>query len=57
MEGQGEGVRWYLVFPVSFRDLGLVLQDRGVVVDRTDIFRWIQAYAVESESGSGRICR
>ena len=49
MEGQGEGVRWYLMFPVSYRDLALMLLDRGVEVDHTTIFRWIQAYAVELE--------
>jgi IS6 family transposase len=30
MEGQGEGVPWYLMFPISYRDLELMLQDRGV---------------------------
>jgi transposase, IS6 family len=49
MEGQGEGVRWYLKFPVSYRDLELMLLDRGVEVDHTTIFRWIQAYAAELE--------
>jgi transposase-like protein len=33
------------MFPVSYRDLELMLQDRGVAVDHTTIFRWIQAYA------------
>jgi transposase, IS6 family len=42
-------VRWYLMFPISYRDLALMLQDRGVVVDHTTIFRWIQAYAAELE--------
>src|ERR1039458_8651222 len=42
-------VRWYLMFPVSFRDLELMLLDRGVEVDHTTIFRWIQAYAPEIE--------
>jgi transposase-like protein len=42
-------VRWYLMFPVSYRDLELMLQDRGVSVDHTTIFRWIQAYAPELE--------
>jgi len=49
MEGQGEGVPWYLMFPISYRDLELMLQDRGVEVDHTTIFRWIQAYAAELE--------
>jgi transposase, IS6 family len=42
-------VRWYLMFPVSYRDLELMLIDRGVEVDHTTIFRWIQAYAEELE--------
>jgi IS6 family transposase len=42
-------VRWYLMFPVSYRDLELMLQDRGVTVDHTTIFRWIQAYAARLE--------
>ena len=42
-------VRWYLMFPVSYRDLELMLLDRGVEVDHTTIFRWIQAYATKLE--------
>jgi len=42
-------VRWYLMFPISYRDLELLLSDRGVAVDHTTIFRWIQAYAAELE--------
>ena len=42
-------VRWYLMFPISYRDLELMLQDRGVKVDHTTVFRWIQAYAPEIE--------
>ena len=42
-------VRWYLQFPISYRDLELMLRDRGVPVDHTTIYRWIQAYAVELE--------
>jgi IS6 family transposase len=42
-------VRWYLMFPISYRDLELMLLDRGVEVDHTTIYRWIQAYAAELE--------
>ena len=28
-------VRWYLMFPISYRDLELMLQDRRVAVDHT----------------------
>jgi hypothetical protein len=40
-------VRWYLQFPISYRDLERMLADRGVAVDHTTIYRWIQAYAPE----------
>ena len=40
-------LRWYLMFPVSYRDLELMLADRGVAVDHATIFRWVQAYAEE----------
>jgi transposase-like protein len=42
-------VRWYLMFPISYRDLELMLRDRGLAVDHTTVFRWIQAYAPELE--------
>jgi transposase, IS6 family len=38
-------VRWYLQFPISYRDLACMLSDRGIQVDHTTLFRWIQAYA------------
>jgi transposase-like protein len=49
-------VRWSLMFPISYRDLALMLADRGVEVDHTTIFRWVQAYAPEMRSGSGPTC-
>ena len=42
-------VRWSLMLPVSYRELALMLRDRGTAVDHTTIFRWIQAYAPELE--------
>ena len=40
-------VRWYLQFPISYRDLERMLADRGVTVEHTTLYRWIQAYAPE----------
>ncbi|WP_377806482.1 IS6 family transposase [Azospirillum sp. A29] len=40
-------VRWYLQFPISYRDLERMLADRGVAVDHTTLCRWIQVYAPE----------
>ncbi len=42
-------LRWYLAFPISYRDLALMLSDRGVVVDPSTLFRWVQAYAAKLE--------
>ena len=42
-------VRWYLMFSISYRDLELMLRDRGAGADHTTLFRWIQAYAAELE--------
>jgi transposase-like protein len=38
-------VRWYLCFPIGYHDLECMLFDRGIQVDHTTLFRWIQAYA------------
>jgi len=42
-------LRWYLAFPISYRDLALMLLDRGMAVDHTTLFRWVQAYAATLE--------
>ncbi len=42
-------LRWYLAFPVSYRDLALMLSDRGVSVDHTTLYHWVQAYAAKLE--------
>src|SRR5215213_7773510 len=40
-------VRWYLQFPVSYRDLERLLADREV--DHTTMYRWVQRFAPELE--------
>ena len=42
-------LRRYLAFPISYRDLAAMLSDRGVLVDHTTLFRWVQAYAPKLE--------
>jgi transposase, IS6 family len=42
-------VRWYLQFPISYRDLERMLVDRGVEVDHTTMYRWVQRFAPELE--------
>jgi transposase, IS6 family len=40
-------VRWYLRYALSYRDVEELMQERGVTVDHTTIFRWVQRYAPE----------
>ena len=49
-------VRWYCRYGVSYRDLEEMLEERGVAVDHTTIYRWVQAYAPEIERRFARIC-
>ena len=40
-------VRWYLHYGLSYRDLEEMMFECGVAVDRTTIYRWLQAYSPE----------
>jgi IS6 family transposase len=42
-------VRWYLRYALSYRDVEELLRERGVWVDHTTIFRWVQRYTPELE--------
>ncbi len=42
-------LRWYLAFPISYRDLAAMLSDRGVMLDHTTLFRWVRTYAAKLE--------
>lgn len=50
---QGEvilwAVRWYCRYGISYRELEEMLAERGVAVDHTTIYRWVQRYAPEIE--------
>jgi IS6 family transposase len=47
------GVRWYLRYALSYRDVEELLLERGLHVDHTTVFRWVQCYAPELD----RRCR
>jgi transposase, IS6 family len=38
-------VRWYLRYALSYRDLEEMMLERGLQVDHTTIYRWVQRYA------------
>jgi transposase-like protein len=42
-------VRWYCKYGISYRDLEEMMEERGVDVDHTTIYRWVQHYAPEIE--------
>src|SRR2546423_4333537 len=46
-------VRWYLRYALSYRNLEEMMLERGLQVDHTTIYRWVQQYAPELE----RRCR
>ena len=42
-------VRWYCKYGISYRDLETMMAERGVDVDHSTIYRWVQRYAPEIE--------
>jgi len=46
-------VRWYCRYQLSYRDLEEMMKERGLTVDHTSIFRWVQRHAPEINK---RIC-
>jgi transposase-like protein len=45
-------VRWYLRYALSYRDLEEMMAQRGLAVDHTTIYRWVQRYAPEIDKRS-----
>ena len=42
-------VRWYIRYSLSYRDLEEMMRERGLHVDHTTIYRWVQRYTPELE--------
>ena len=42
-------VRWYLKYPLSYRNLKEMMAERGIKVDHTTIMRWVHQYSPEIE--------
>src|SRR3954463_15827947 len=43
------GVRWYVAYPISYRQLEEMMGERGVSVDHAALNRWVIKYAPEFE--------
>ncbi len=42
-------MRWYLSYPLSYRNLEEMMEESGVEVDHTTLYRWVQKYSPELE--------
>jgi transposase, IS6 family len=40
-------VRWYLRYPLAYQHVAELLGERGLTVDASRIWRWVQSYAPE----------
>ncbi|CAA9582435.1 Mobile element protein [uncultured Synechococcales cyanobacterium] len=49
-------VRWYCRYSLSYRDVEELAQERGLGVDHSTVYRWVQAYAPSSISVVAVIC-
>ena len=49
-------VRWYLRYALSYRDVEELMRERGVWVDHTTVFCWVQRYAPELDKQCGDFC-
>ena len=44
------GVRWYLAYPLSYRNLEEMLAERGVEVDHSSVYRWVRKFTPQLEA-------
>lgn len=40
-------LRWYLKYPLSYRNLEEMMKERNIEVDHTTIYRWVNQYSTE----------
>ena len=49
-------VRWYVAYPLSYRNLAEMMAERGVQVDHTNVYRWVQKFTPQLETEFRRSC-
>jgi putative transposase len=47
-------VRWYVAYPLSYRQLEELMQERGVAIDHATINRWVLKYSPQLEEAFHR---
>ena len=50
-------VRWYLRYPLSYRNLKEMMLERGLKVDHSTIYRWVHDYSPQIEERTRRYLR
>ncbi|CAA9417756.1 hypothetical protein AVDCRST_MAG94-6801 [uncultured Leptolyngbya sp.] len=50
-------VRWYCRYSLSYRDVEELSAERGLSVDHSTVFRWVQAYAPQLDKRCRRHLR
>ncbi len=50
-------VRWSCRYQLSYRDIEEMVRKRGMPVDQTTVFRWVQKYAPEINKGILSACK
>jgi len=48
-------VRWYLAYPLSYRNLEEMMRERGVEVDHSNIYRWVQKFTPQLEASFRKV--
>ena len=46
-------VRWYLTYPLSYRQVCEMLRDRGIAVAPSTVMRWVFGMRRSSRNGGG----
>lgn len=44
-----QSISWYLAYPLSYRDIEEMMQERGFSVDHSTINRWVLHYSPQQE--------
>jgi transposase-like protein len=42
--------RWYLAYPLSYRDWEAMMEERGVPMDHSNSYRWVQKFIPRLET-------
>jgi putative transposase len=48
------GVRWYVAYPLSYRHVEEIMEERGVSVDHAALQRWVVKYRPQLEAAFHR---